>query len=100
MSALIAEIPRQAHPMFIDEGDVGPNNGFAIGQLDDLNEYVLSGKLAANHNGCRCYEHVSEMHGSRGASVWWAGRNGGLPSLKDAPFGLAFCRALPNAVTG
>jgi hypothetical protein len=100
MSALIAEIPRQTHPMFVDKRDVRANNGFATGELDDFNEDVLSGKLAANYNGRRCYEYVAEMHGSRGASIGWAARNCGLPSLKDAPFGFAFCHALRPCVTG
>lgn len=63
MSALIAEIPRQTHPMFVDKGDVRANNGFAIGELDDFNEDVLSGKLTANNNGRGCYEEMAQMHG-------------------------------------
>ncbi len=94
MSALIAEIPRQTHPMFVDKRDVRANNGFAIGELDDFNEDVLSGKLAADYDGRGCYEYMAQMHGARGASIWWAARICGLPSLKDAPFGPAFCRVL------
>ena len=75
MSALIAEIPRQTHPVFVDKRDVRANNGFAIGELDDFNEDVLSGKLAADYNGRGCYEDVAQMHGSRGASIWWAARS-------------------------
>ena len=65
--------------MLVDKRNVRANNGFAIGELDDFNENVLSGKLATNYNGCRCYEDVSEMHGSRGTSMWW-----GSPELRPA----------------
>jgi hypothetical protein len=100
MSALITEISSQTHPMFVDKGDVSSNNGFAIGELDNFNENVLSGQPTGHYNKGRCDEDVTEMHGYRGLSMRWAVRNYGLPSLKDAPFGLAFCHPLSPAVTG
>jgi hypothetical protein len=95
MSALIAEIPRQTHPMFVDKGDVRANNGFAIGELDDFNEDVLSGKLAGNYNGRRCYEYVAEMHGSRGASIGWRPGIADCPHLKTLHLASRF--ATPSA---
>jgi hypothetical protein len=62
MSALVAEIAKEAHTVIVDERDIRADDGFAVGELDDFDQNFLCGERNPDNEECRSYEERPEMH--------------------------------------
>jgi len=61
--ALVAEVPEEAHAVVVHERDVGADNGFAIGELNDFDQNFLGGEPSSDDE-CRSYDECPQMHES------------------------------------
>jgi len=62
MSALIAEIAKEAHAMIVDKRDIRADNGFAVGKLDDFDENFLGGDRDSRNEERRSYKEWPQVH--------------------------------------
>ena len=62
VAALVAEIAKAARTMVVDERDIGADDGFAVGQLDDFNENFLGGEPGPDNDKCRSNKEWPQMH--------------------------------------
>jgi hypothetical protein len=62
MSALVAEIAKEAHTVIVDERDIRADDGFAVGELDDFDQNFLCSERNPDDEECRSYEEWPQMH--------------------------------------